>query len=180
MKHLELFSKALLGKWRWRVLNEKGTLWVRVLKANYGKIKTNLTIQKCRIGSHWGKDIVNITKGGQLILGLSKMLDARLRTRKMLFFGVRCGWGMFLWRTNLWGCTLFLIGKIMKWGNEWDGSWVWRMQRRMPCFEWENPTLQDLCSLYNHFSLWRMLRMVGCVWDSRAGVTLLRIHIQCC
>jgi len=35
-KDLKLFNEALLGKWLWRFMNEKGNLWREVLTIKYG------------------------------------------------------------------------------------------------------------------------------------------------
>lgn len=37
VRDIENFNIALLGKWRWRLLFEKGSLWVRVLASKYGR-----------------------------------------------------------------------------------------------------------------------------------------------
>lgn len=37
IKNIEKFNKALVGKWMWRVLNEKDELWVKLLEAKYGR-----------------------------------------------------------------------------------------------------------------------------------------------
>lgn len=39
MKRLEDFSKALLFKWRWRILEGSSAIWFRLLKARYGDIR---------------------------------------------------------------------------------------------------------------------------------------------
>lgn len=33
IKDLFIFNKALIGKWRWRYLNEPNSLWCRVIKS---------------------------------------------------------------------------------------------------------------------------------------------------
>ena len=40
MRDLRLFNEALLGKWLWRLMNEKGNLWREVVAVKYGA--TNL------------------------------------------------------------------------------------------------------------------------------------------
>ena len=36
MKNLKSLNKALLCKWSWRFANEKGALWIEVIKGKYG------------------------------------------------------------------------------------------------------------------------------------------------
>ncbi|KAL8507357.1 hypothetical protein ACS0TY_018052 [Phlomoides rotata] len=36
VKNIECFNKALMGKWAWRFLVEKGSLWTRVIKSRWG------------------------------------------------------------------------------------------------------------------------------------------------
>ena len=37
VKNLSSLNKALLCKWSWRYANEKGALWVEVIKGKYGE-----------------------------------------------------------------------------------------------------------------------------------------------
>ena len=36
IRDLRLFNEALLGKWLWRFMNEKGNLWRKVVTIKYG------------------------------------------------------------------------------------------------------------------------------------------------
>lgn len=36
VRNLENFNKSLIGKWRWRLLNEKDAIWMKVLEESYG------------------------------------------------------------------------------------------------------------------------------------------------
>lgn len=36
IKDLDVFSRALLGKWVWRVLEKGDVFWVRILRSKYG------------------------------------------------------------------------------------------------------------------------------------------------
>ena len=36
IKDIDAFNVALLGKWKWNMMQEKGDLWTRVLESKYG------------------------------------------------------------------------------------------------------------------------------------------------
>jgi len=42
VRRLREFNLSLLGKWCWRMLNDKKGLWYRVLKARYGEVEGRL------------------------------------------------------------------------------------------------------------------------------------------
>ncbi|MCI91815.1 RNA-directed DNA polymerase (Reverse transcriptase), partial [Trifolium medium] len=53
VRQLRKFNIALLGKWCWRMLVDKGGLWFRVLAARY-------EVERGRNGSSWWREIVKI------------------------------------------------------------------------------------------------------------------------
>ncbi|KAK2370537.1 hypothetical protein QL285_083581 [Trifolium repens] len=63
VRQLREFNTALLGKWCWRMLVDRGGLWFRVLAARYGleggRVRTG-----GRVGSAWWREIVRIRDGG--------------------------------------------------------------------------------------------------------------------
>ena len=48
------FNIALLGKWRWRLLVERDSLWVKVLCVKYGRGVSSIII----CGELWGMGVV--------------------------------------------------------------------------------------------------------------------------
>ncbi|CAL0303504.1 unnamed protein product [Lupinus luteus] len=61
IKNLKLFNLSLLGKWRWRLLSDSGSMWVRVLRSRYGYGRRMLVGTGegdwFRKGSVWWRDI---------------------------------------------------------------------------------------------------------------------------
>lgn len=57
VRQLKEFNEALLGKWCWRLLVDRGGLWYRVLVARYGEEDGG---QRC---SAWWKEVVKIRDG---------------------------------------------------------------------------------------------------------------------
>jgi hypothetical protein len=65
---------ALLGKWCWRMLVDRGGLWFRVLTARYGVERGRLR-DGGRRGSSWWREIVSIRDGvggieGRMVWGV--------------------------------------------------------------------------------------------------------------
>ena len=61
IRNIYEFNKALVSKWRWRAINEKEALWVRVLEAKYGcLIPPFMKTCNDRI-SQWWRDIISFT-----------------------------------------------------------------------------------------------------------------------
>ena len=56
------FNLALLGKWCWRLLEDRGCFWYRVLVARYGEEAGRLAVGGWS-GSSWWREIVKIRDG---------------------------------------------------------------------------------------------------------------------
>ena len=52
MKRLRGFNISLMGKWVWRVLEERKSLWSFVLRAKYGEDGGRVRLNK-GVGSIW-------------------------------------------------------------------------------------------------------------------------------
>ena len=44
LKNVELFNKALIVKWKWRLLEKEKTMWAKILIAKYGPVRDMRTI----------------------------------------------------------------------------------------------------------------------------------------
>jgi len=62
VRKLREFNEALLGKWCWRLLVDRGSMWYRVLVARYGEVFERLE-DGGRSGSNWWKEVVSIRDG---------------------------------------------------------------------------------------------------------------------
>ncbi|CAL0315533.1 unnamed protein product [Lupinus luteus] len=74
IKNLSLFNLSLLGKWRWGLLIEKNTLWVRVLLSRYGSrlgrgVDVFLSSECFLRGSVWWRDMGSLCSA---VNGVSK------------------------------------------------------------------------------------------------------------
>lgn len=61
IKSLVEFNLALLSKWKWRILEDKKSLWKKVLKARYGSIEHQVLSENIRSresNSSWWKDMI--------------------------------------------------------------------------------------------------------------------------
>nr|ABN05720.1 RNA-directed DNA polymerase (Reverse transcriptase) [Medicago truncatula] len=63
VRRLREFNEALLGKWCWRLLVDRGGLWYRVLVARYG-VRNGRLEDGGRGGSFWWKEVGRI-RGGE-------------------------------------------------------------------------------------------------------------------
>ncbi|XP_057803173.1 uncharacterized protein LOC131018471 [Salvia miltiorrhiza] len=64
---LERFNKALMLKWLWRFLNERDSLWVRVMRASKGDIlwdEEGFRLEKSRVReAGWWKRVLGLSQG---------------------------------------------------------------------------------------------------------------------
>jgi len=62
VRQLREFNGALLGKWCWRMLVDRGGFWYRVMVVRYGKEAWRLEVGG-RSGSYWWREIAKIKDG---------------------------------------------------------------------------------------------------------------------
>jgi hypothetical protein len=62
VKNLDLFNLALLGKWKWRFLNDSGAVWADLLRFRYGHLPTilmgNQPLTSSSCNSIWWRDVI--------------------------------------------------------------------------------------------------------------------------
>jgi hypothetical protein len=62
VRQLREFNLALLGKWCWRLLVDRGGMWFRVLPARYA-VEGGRVREGGRRGSAWWREMVRIRDG---------------------------------------------------------------------------------------------------------------------
>ncbi|GAU10380.1 hypothetical protein TSUD_422790, partial [Trifolium subterraneum] len=65
VRRLKEFNFSLLGKWVWRCLEEKDSLWCKVLHAKYGQEGGRLRFGE-GVGSHWWRSMNDVRVGAGL------------------------------------------------------------------------------------------------------------------
>lgn len=68
VRDIRLVNLSLLVKWRWKVLDDNGSLWKRVLEDKYGEHVVSLVdrsgITLPRIASNWWKNLMYLEGNG--------------------------------------------------------------------------------------------------------------------
>lgn len=63
VKHLDIFNLSLLGKWRWRLLVDRGAVWFSLLLCRYGDFDNQEDKKwNARNSSQWWRDIRALDK----------------------------------------------------------------------------------------------------------------------
>ncbi|KAL5178188.1 putative ribonuclease H protein [Glycine soja] len=145
IKDLKTFNTALLGRWRWDLVQQHGALWTRVLTSKYGGWRS---LDGEISGSHqspWWKDLMRIQQQGT-----SKL-------KKQTAWKVGCGDKIRFWE-YCWTSEdvplmlkyprLYQISSqqqqlIMQMGRHFDEGWEWNYSWRRPLFDNEVATADE-------------------------------------
>ena len=158
VRRIREFNLALLGKWCWRLLEDKDSLWFRVLSARYGVDEGRLR-GGGREASEWWRVVNSLSREICFSDHVSRYVEDG---RKTLFCSdVWCGGVSFRVRfSRLFDLSVFKGESVFEmsqlgWG---EGGEAWRWRQRL--FAWEvYCLLMLLCRLLgmtNGFGLWRI------------------------
>jgi hypothetical protein len=104
VKNLDLFNLALLGKWKWRFLNDSGAVWADLLRFRYGHLPTilmgNQPLTSSSRNSIWWRDVIGYGRGQQ-----HNWFTSNVRCR--VGDGNNIGFWKFKWYGNQPLCHLF-------------------------------------------------------------------------
>ncbi|GLT52165.1 hypothetical protein SLA2020_255190 [Shorea laevis] len=159
VKDVGTFNLALLGKWRWRLLQEKGNLCRKVLEAKY-----KLTLKNEWEGGEWGG---RCSPWWRDLWSLDRIFEPRRNwVKEGMLKSVGEGSDTLFWH-NIWvGEIPFkekynrlfrisldqeaVIADMGSW-NQRKWEWEWRWRRNL--FVWENELLQELINELQGISL---------------------------
>lgn len=139
IKDITNFNLALLGKWRWDLMQHKGELWARVVESKYGGWQGMLEVDRAGSESVWWRDLKRAlihSQQGQLIhSGLRWKVGSGDKTK---FWEDRwiCG-GMSLAEKfpRLYLISLQQHQYIQQMGSDKDNGWEWSFIWRRPLFD---------------------------------------------
>ena len=151
VRRIREFNLALLGKWCWRVLEDRESLWFRVLSARYGEDEGRL-----RGGGWEASDWWRVISSLGRELSFSDHVCRYVGNgRNTLFWSdVWCGGVSFRVRfSRLFDLSVFKGESVFEmsqlgWG---EGGEAWRWRRRL--FVWEEEMVGELILLLVHVTL---------------------------
>ena len=65
-QEIRAFNKALLGKWRWDMLQQSNKLWSKILHSKYGGWRSLVEGSRRNNESGWWKDLMEVTHDQQM------------------------------------------------------------------------------------------------------------------
>ena len=86
VKNLKDFKEALLGKWRWSLFHEEGSLWCEVLKSKYDSWHGLLREGELLPKSLWWKDLKKICGGNGRARWFDEGIDWKVGSREKTRF----------------------------------------------------------------------------------------------
>ncbi|XP_027348043.1 uncharacterized protein LOC113859477 [Abrus precatorius] len=165
IKNLGAMNRALLGKWRWRLLNEEGELWYKVLKAKY-YVGGSEVWRKGRHVSEWWREIWRVDEGGRSHNGwLGKLFRIRTGNGGKTTFWHDVWSGdqplkqvyLRLFRLSLQqGDLINTMGACNEIGY-WSWNWYWSR----PMIDREERMRLEMVESFSNFSLLQNVKITG-------------------
>lgn len=141
IKDINAFNLALLGKWKWNLLQHQGELWARVLESKYGGWRSLNEAPRANTESIWWRDL-------KLLSNHPQHSEAMQDT---IVWKVGKGDKFRFWEDNWIGGDASLSAKyprlyaiscqqnqiIQQMGDCKDTGWEWNLRWRRPLFDSE-------------------------------------------
>ena len=155
---IDLFNKALLAKWIWRLGSAEKGLWKDVLESKYGlwSMTNSFTPQRIRYKSKWWNDLSKVSISDQGDNWINSNMVWQLGSGDKIKF----------WEDE-WLANGQLKGRyeriynnsdlkdktIENFGNWSTQGWEWKFSWRREWFEWERIMLEDFMENISQVSL---------------------------
>jgi len=151
VRRIREFNVALLGKWCWRLLEDRDSLWFRVLSARYGTNEGRLR-GGGRVASEWWRVVHSLSRESWFSDHVSCWVGNRRTT--LFWSDVWCGRVSFRVRFSrlfeLSVCKGESVFEMLQlgWG---EGGEAWRWRRRL--FAWEEEMVGEFIFLLANVTL---------------------------
>ena len=138
IKDIRAFNKALLGKWRWEMLQQSNKLWSKILDSKYGGWRS--MVEGIRGNkSVWWQDLMEVTHDQQLNTILHYGTTWRVGCGDKIKFWEDSwsghGEALKLKYPRLYRISLQQHKLIQQVGSFNDSAWEWNLSWRRPLFD---------------------------------------------
>ncbi|KHN30898.1 Putative ribonuclease H protein, partial [Glycine soja] len=158
IKDITTFNRALLGKWRWNMMQQSSDLWAKILDSKYGGWRSLADGRRSSNGSLWWQDLMEVTHEYQL----NNIIQQET------IWKVGCGDKARFWEDKWTGDGEILIMKyprlyqissqqhqtVQQMGRHTDTAWEWNFRWRRPLFDCEivvaTRFLEDTTQIHIH------------------------------
>jgi len=158
IRSIELFNKALLEKWLWRLGSQESGLWKDVLESKYGQWGTTISYAPNRKGytSRWWSDLAKASLSDQGANWFNQNLGWKVGSREKIKF-----WEDE-WLTNgqlktryerLYNNSELKDKYIVSCGSWTMEGWEWKFSWRRDWFEWEKSMVEDFMAIISQVIL---------------------------
>ncbi|XP_057456479.1 uncharacterized protein LOC130747526 [Lotus japonicus] len=166
------FNKALLGKWRWRILNEPECLWVRVLREKYVVPAPLEEVGLEGKFSSWWKDALRTSFGNNEGAWFDQNLRLKLGDRRRVKFWQDVWVGQERLKdkfVRFYHLSMQQQASVFDMGYWDNGSWKWYFQWRRVILPREEGALQNFHTFLLHITLMEG-RLDKWMWNADEGV----------